>query len=116
MPDTEVIVYDLGLTAQQVKQIESYCNVKEVRPFQFDRYPKHTKMLFKYAWKPFIIKEMVDEYELFFYCDASCRMKGSLISLLPNLIKQYPILPLSVYKTDAHQIHSRRNDPLPYAK
>jgi hypothetical protein len=91
LPDSKVIVYDLGLTEKQVNAIQSYCNVLDVRRFNFTRYPPHTKNLFTYAWKPFIIKEVSEEYELLFYCDASCRIKD-ISKYIPGLI-QYPLLP-----------------------
>jgi hypothetical protein len=92
LPNSKVIVYDLGLTWTQVNIIQSYCNVLEVRKFDFARYPPHTKNLFTYAWKPFIIKEVSEEYELLFYCDASCRIKNTFTTYITRLIK-FPLLP-----------------------
>ena len=93
LPNTKIIVYDLGLTAEQVKTIQGYCNVREVRPFQFDHYPKHTRDLRTYAWKIFIVNEMSKEFELFFYCDSSCRIKDVFFDSLPNVINNFPLLP-----------------------
>ena len=42
LPNTKLIVYDLGLTQKQKEKLHRYCNV-EVRPFQFENYPPHTK-------------------------------------------------------------------------
>jgi hypothetical protein len=94
LPDSKVIVYDLGLTGNEVNTIQSYCNVLEVRKFNFSRYPPHTKNLRTYAWKPFIIKEVSEEYELLFYCDVSCRIKDNITAHLPRLM-QFPLLPCS---------------------
>ena len=41
LPNTKVIVYDLGLKKN------------EIRKFKFDQYPGHVKDLHNYAWKPF---------------------------------------------------------------
>jgi len=90
LPHTKVIVYDLGLKPKQSGAIQSYCNVQEIRKFNFDQYPEHTRDLFFYAWKPFVIKEISQEYELFFYCDASCRLTDDFIPFLLNILK-FPI-------------------------
>ena len=45
-----VLIYDLGLTAEQRQQIAAWQNVS-VRAFPFDAYPQHVRNLFSYAWK-----------------------------------------------------------------
>ena len=93
LPKTKVIVYDLGLKKNESEALQSYCNVQEVRKFKFDQYPGHVKDLHNYAWKPLLINEMSKDFELFFYCDSSCRVKKDvLISFLPYLL-QFPFLP-----------------------
>ena len=57
MPNTPIIVYNLGLNEKNKKTLSSYCNVK-VRDLNFSKYPKHVQNLQTYAWKPIIIKEM----------------------------------------------------------
>lgn len=94
LPTTKVIVYDLGLTEVEVKKVQSYCNVLEVRRFLFEQYPAHTRDLNKYAWKPLLIDEVSKEYELIYYCDASCRTKLAFTGYLPHLL-HLPILPLA---------------------
>ena len=91
-PATKVIVYDLGLTENEVRRLQSYCNVLEVRKFEFAKYPPHTKDLMTYSWKPHIVYDVSKEYELFIYCDASCRITKAFIKHLPEL-HQYPLLP-----------------------
>ena len=91
-PDLKIIVYDLGLAGNEANAIHSYCNVREVRKFNFALYPPHTKNLQTYAWKPFIVEQVSEEYELIFYCDASCRMQANFTESLPRLI-QFPIMP-----------------------
>ena len=93
-PKMKVIVYNLGLSNSEVSSIQSYCNVLEVRKFKYHLYPDHTKHLFNYAWKIFLIGEMSQEYEVFFYCDASCRMKFIFPHYLPSIFK-FPVLPAS---------------------
>ncbi len=89
-PALKIIVYNIGLTTKEIESLQSYCNVLEVRDFKFDQYPSYTRNLGRHAWKPFLLQEMTDEFELFLYCDASCRIEKMFISYLPNLLK-YPI-------------------------
>ena len=45
-----VLVYDLGLSAEQRQQMTAWQNVS-VRAFPFDEYPQHVRNLFSYSWK-----------------------------------------------------------------
>jgi len=92
-PSTRIIVYDLGLSENEVSRLQSYCNVLEVRKFEFSKYPPHTKDLLTYSWKPHVVYEVSKSYELFIYCDASCRFNKALIKHFPEL-HQYPLIPL----------------------
>ena len=93
LPHTRIIVYDIGLTAFQSRTVKSYCNT-EVRKFNFSKYPPHTKNLGTYAWKPYVIKEVSEEFEVFTFFDASIRIGPSFIQILPNLLK-FPLIPCS---------------------
>ena len=73
LPSTKLIVYDLGLSSKQKRQLHQYCNI-EVRPFVFSKYPSHTRNLLTYAWKTFIVNEIISDYEVIFWGDASARV------------------------------------------
>ena len=96
LPNTKLIVYDLGLTRKQKEKLHRYCNV-EVRPFKFKNYPPHTKSLMTYAWKPLIINEVTSRYEVIFWGDSSVRLKGVSFAekLFPFLLK-FPFVAGSV--------------------
>ena len=94
MPNTKIIVYDIGLTKNQVSTLQTYCKV-EIRKFNFQKYPEHFKNLINYSWKTAIAKEMSKEFELFFYCDSSVRFKNPINQLLPLLLR-FPFVPGSV--------------------
>ena len=79
LPSTKLILYDLGLSAEQKGKLHQYCNV-EVRPFVFEKYPAHTRRLKICVWKPFIIKEVTSEYEVVFWGDSSVRVVGTLFA------------------------------------
>ena len=55
-PSQRVLVFDLGLTAQQAAAIHCWHNV-ELRPFQFELYPQHVRNLYNYAWKPLMLEQ-----------------------------------------------------------
>lgn len=103
-PTAEIIVYNIGLTFNEVNRLKSYCNVKEIRDYKFNQYPNYTRDLGRHAWKPFIFQEMSDEFEFFLYCDASCRVEKTFTSHLP-IVFQYPVLmhaprnPISILRT-----------------
>ena len=88
LPSTKLIVYDLGLSAEEKEKVQQYRNI-EVRPFVFEKYPPHTKNLETYAWKTFIIEEITSEYEVVFWGDASVRVMGPFFAekVLPFLLK-----------------------------
>eukprot|EP00731_Ephydatia_muelleri_P010040 Em0005g626a len=69
-PRTKIIVYDLGLTESERRQLTSYCNV-ELRNFPFEKYPDHVRDLQTYAFKPLVVSEVAREYEVILYGDAS---------------------------------------------
>ena len=90
-PEKRIIVYDLGLAPIQKKEVKNYCNV-ELRTFPFNKYPPHVKNLFKYAWKPIIVKEVSLEYDVIMYGDASLRIQScNMTSALAYLFK-FPYL------------------------
>ena len=94
MPNTKIIIYDIGLTDSQVSTLQTYCNV-EIRKFNFQKYPEYFKKFKNYAWKTVIAKEMSEEFELFFYCDSSVRFKNPISHLLPLLLR-FPLVPGSM--------------------
>ncbi len=115
LPHTEIIVYDLGLKKSQSKTLASYCNTK-VRQFDFSKYPEypdHTTDLKKYAWKPFIIEETSKDYELFLYCDASCRVDANFLHYLPYIMK-FPVLPCCGLDVGCHVIRTTHDGMLKY--
>jgi hypothetical protein len=71
-PNTRVVVYDIGweprLTAVWLKQFNA--NIVGPRWFNYTAYPKHFHDRLRYAWKPAIIKETVDEFGSVLWMDA----------------------------------------------
>jgi len=96
LPNTKLIVYDLGLTRKQKETLHRYCNL-EVRPFRHENYPPHTNILTTYAWKPLVINEVASRYEVVFWGDTSVRLRGDSFAekIFPFLLK-FPFVAGSV--------------------
>ncbi|XP_022086461.1 uncharacterized protein LOC110977006 isoform X2 [Acanthaster planci] len=112
MPATRVIAYDLGIDPRYLSKLRRLCNL-EVRPFEFHRYPSHVSVLMKFAWKPIIIKEALNEFGVIFWADASVRFQDSLITLLPfakehhgYFSKIHSYTPLSAGSLSAPALHN----------
>ena len=93
MPNTTIIVYDVGLKEKERETLKTYCNV-EVKTLNFSKYPTDTRRLSTYAFKGFVAEDASKENELFFFSDASVRIKKSLKGFLPFL-QDFPFIPLS---------------------
>ncbi|XP_038047276.1 uncharacterized protein LOC119721323 isoform X2 [Patiria miniata] len=82
MPQTRIVVFDIGMKNKTLQKIKTLCNV-EVRKFQFQKYPAYVSNLATYAWKVIIIKEALNEFGAIFWSDASVRFVKSLRLLVP---------------------------------
>lgn len=80
MPHTRLILYSLGLTRKESAQLSSYRNL-ELRVLDFNKYPSlaySRKNLRAYGWKPVVVQEISEEYEVVAYFDASVRLTGPI--------------------------------------
>ena len=91
LPRTKIIVFDLGLSSMQRAIIKTYC-CAEVRKFPFHNYPTHVKTLTMYAWKPLVIKEIAQEYEVVLYGDASLRVMSTVKDSILKFLLQFPFV------------------------
>ena len=89
LPTTRIVVYDLGLKENEIREFESFCNV-EVRNFVFKQYPPHFNDLFKYAWKPIVIRTVAQEAEYICWADASVRFVKNFESAL-TMLDKFPV-------------------------
>ena len=91
-PDMNIIVYNLGLTRREVKNLTTSCNV-HVYDFPYEHYPAHVRRLFNYAWKPLMIGELAEDYEIILYGDASARMKKPAFEIVMSTMRKFPFVP-----------------------
>ena len=91
-PAVNIIVYNLGLTKEQVKNLTTSCNV-HVYDFPYKRYPPHVRSLRNYAWKPLLLGELSQDYEVIFYSDASVRLLKPAIEVMVRQMLNFSFVP-----------------------
>ena len=91
LPHTKIIVYDIGLSTEERGKVAKYCNV-ELRTFDFAKYPPHVKNIKNYAWRPFMLQELAQEYDVILYGDASLRITGYNIRKALECLLDFPFL------------------------
>lgn len=96
-PTTKFYFYDLGLKANEARQIREVCNC-EVITFPFDRFPPHVRHLFAYCWKPLAIEMILQTYRFVMWMDTSVRFKTSELDSLFIQAKQQGVM-------SKHDIH-----------
>ena len=90
MPDMKIIMMDLGMSAEQVEQLQRLRNV-QVRKFPFDSFPPYVRRLKVFAWKSLSVQMVLSEYEVVFYMDASIRLRRPLVDILIPSVQNFPI-------------------------
>lgn len=73
LPHRKMIVYDLGLSQQEIDHLDHLNRTPhiEYRKFNFSRFPEYVKDLHTYAFKPLIIAEMLAQFGGVLWMDAS---------------------------------------------
>lgn len=77
-PELRVVVYDLGLTAADRAQVESWSNVLAVHDVPFDTLPRHVRELRQFAWKPWVMRDALRRYGAILYQDAGQELRRSI--------------------------------------
>ena len=85
-PRKILIVYDLGLSKQEVKKLHEISFV-EYRKFNFDRFPGHVENLHTYAWKPLILQQLLNQYGGVMWMDSSIILTRNISYLLERMVK-----------------------------
>ena len=77
-PKSQIIIYDLGLSEQQLQEISHWRNAKVVHNVLGDETPAHCKQLKQYAWKPVILLHAIQQFEAILWLDAGSDIRASL--------------------------------------
>ncbi len=101
LPDNKIIVYDLGLLKSQVDSLKEEKNV-EVRVHNFSAYPRFRDQPYKglgcYSFKPQILYEVMKEYSVVAWLDASIR----LLKPIHACVEHLDVEPLTVCNPHLH--------------
>lgn len=95
-PKTPVLVYDLGLEANELSQLKLQGH--EVRRFPFENYPPYFDIRVDagvYAWKPVIIADVMRERGAVLWLDAGDLLLGRLDKIRKVLDEQGIYTPIS---------------------
>ena len=71
---TQVVVYDLGLSQEQILEVSFWCRVT-LEPFPFEKYPPHFQNLRNFAWKALVVKSAVEKFGKILYLDSGYEMR-----------------------------------------
>ena len=91
-PSTAVVIYDLGMKPPYLNQAllhSIHPNIIAIRHFDYPKYPDWFKITYRageYAWKPMIIRDVVDEFGEALWVDS-----GNLAIQKGNTKKQKPL-------------------------
>jgi Protein of unknown function (DUF1647) len=82
-PHRKLVVYNLGMTELQLKNVQKWTNVHALHwePGIPANLPPHVNNLKNYAWKSIIINETVHEYKSIFWLDAGATFTGPIDSI-----------------------------------
>jgi hypothetical protein len=79
LADLSVVVFDLGLTADERASLSAHPLPHALHHFDFTRRPPHFALASAtYAWKPAIVAEMLAEHDHVFWIDAGALVLGGL--------------------------------------
>ncbi|CAJ0571202.1 unnamed protein product, partial [Mesorhabditis spiculigera] len=73
-PNNRIIFYNMGLTKQEEDEVSRVCNLT-IRRFDFSSYPSYASDLYNYAFKMFIMAEMMADGRPFWMVDTSVTFK-----------------------------------------
>jgi hypothetical protein len=79
-PNHQLVVYNLGMSQQQLAEVETWKNVKSIqwRHGWPSHFPPHVREGKKYAWKSIAINESLHEYKNIFWLDAGSTLVGPI--------------------------------------
>jgi hypothetical protein len=94
-PNHKIIVYDLGLTPDQVEKTKQKCKC-QIKQFNingiYSNISAHISNLRTYSWKPLIIQETLKNYETVIYIDSSIRFKASNLNPILKRVQTVGLL------------------------
>ncbi|KAI6180078.1 hypothetical protein M3Y98_00680600 [Aphelenchoides besseyi] len=111
-PKSKIVVFDIGLETQEIKELSSWCLV-EYRVFDFSKYPTHVQNLKNYSFKLTII-EAFEKYKTFFYVDPSVRIDSRRLVTFLQGVQSGVLLPFTTHTWTGHSVYATTH-PAMYA-
>jgi hypothetical protein len=87
-PENKLVVYNLGMTAEQLDDIKTWSNLHSLRWMGGipKTLPSHFNELKNYAWKSIIMNETVHEYKSIIWADAGSTFVGP-VNTIEDIIR-----------------------------
>lgn len=76
-PRQRIVVYDIGMSRDQLEILNCYVNVSVV-PFPFHSHPEHVANLYNYAWKILIIEDAMKRHDSVLMLDSALELRAPL--------------------------------------
>ncbi|MFN8614249.1 MAG: hypothetical protein U0931_42350 [Vulcanimicrobiota bacterium] len=87
--DLDVVVFDLGLSADNQQQLRQRFAWVQLREADLSAEPKHLRQLSSFAWKPTLIARLVEESPApLLWLDSACVVTGSLEPIWAHVRQQ----------------------------
>ena len=90
-PGRKIVVYDLGLSAENANFLKENGHIFVYKKFIFEnnsKYPEHVKNLDNFAWRNIIWAEALTEFGAIIWFDASTKFTRNTDSLVENMQEQ----------------------------
>lgn len=100
-PTHELIIYDLGLSSKERKNIVSKANVTLIN-FPFNKYPPFVSKLKQFRWKPLLIAEELYKHKAVFWMDSSVVWTSNRLEHLFESVRQKKLFPWVIFETTGH--------------
>lgn len=85
-PECRIVVFNLGLSEQQLNTVRSWCNVTLEWAEGMPKINGETLQPKQYAWKPMAILHAVVTYKVAMWLDAGCSVSGPLMPTVGKIL------------------------------
>ncbi|KAI6233518.1 hypothetical protein M3Y99_00900900 [Aphelenchoides fujianensis] len=106
-PDNPIVMFDLGLNEEKLKEVRGWCNV-EIRPFVFDGRPAHLRHLRNFAFK-LVLLEALKTHKAFFYFDTSVLIQNDQLNEFLRAVQSGLLQPFSTHTFTYHSTYAATN-------
>lgn len=86
-PDSQIIIYDLGVGQRLADEADRWNNVTVKREFLNTNIPEHCRQLRQYAWKPYAMCDAIQTHEHILWIDAGSDVRAPL-NVIEELLYQ----------------------------